>query len=269
MRGYARADRLDDAPSTGHRPQSHCRVATENNPPGYFVLASQTLEARGASLAPFLVTRGSQEGDDNPHGLLGIIRTVSQGVEASWDKLQMTEPFFGLVALRMPRQPSDSGHDGPSEDHADNGRNDKEYKDRNPTFDQDRFKAGLCDRRTGVAADNGVGGTGGERHEPRNDVPYDCADQAPADDINVDGFGIDQLIANSLCDTGPEEEGSDKVEKSSLQHSLEWGENTGSNDGGHRVGSIVEAIEEVKDKRDENQKEDKVESRHKWLLNRF
>jgi hypothetical protein len=58
-----------------------------------------------------------------------------------------------------------------------------------------------------------VGGACRKGHEPGDDVPDDSANESSADDINIHGFRIDQLVADGLCNPGPKEEGSDKVEK--------------------------------------------------------
>src|SRR5580704_9761637 len=121
----------------------------------------------------------------------------------------------------MTREPADASHDGPSEDHADDGRNHEKDDHRNPAFDQNDFEARLRDGRTSVAADDGVGGACGQRHEPGDDIPDDGTDQTAADYIHINGFWINQLVADGLGDARAEEEGGDKVEKRSPKDSLQ------------------------------------------------
>ncbi len=96
-----------------------------------------------------------------------------------------------------------------------------------------------------------------------DDVPDDGAEEAAANDVDINGLGIDKLVRDSLSDTGTEEESGDEIEERGPEDSLQRGEDPGGDYGSDGVGRVVETVEEVEDKRDANQDEDKVEDGHR------
>ena len=114
----------------------------------------------------------------------------------------------------------------------------------------------------------GMRGAGGQCHEPGDDVPDDGPDEASADDVDVDGLGVDELVGDGLSDACSEEEGGDEVEEGSPENGLKGRQDAGGDDGGNGVRSVVKAVEEVEDERNCNEDVDKVESLH-GVLSRF
>jgi hypothetical protein len=107
--------------------------------------------------------------------------------------------------------------------------------------------------------------TSWKSHEPGDDVPRNGADEAAANHIGIDCSRIDELIAYGLCHTRAEEEGSNKIEESGPKDSLSRREDPGGDNGCHRVGCVMEAVEEIEDESYSNQNEDEVEDWHRFL----
>src|ERR1700757_2683323 len=91
-----------------------------------------------AGLAPLLFSGSDQERGDDAHGFLRVVGTVAQAVKSGGNELEMTKGSLGLVALGAMAEPADSRHDGPAQNHADDGRNDQKNDDGNPALDEDR-----------------------------------------------------------------------------------------------------------------------------------
>src|SRR5438067_10785241 len=121
MRSNARAYRLDDPPAPGHSADRHGCVATEDDPPGDFVLSSQAVESIWTCLGPLFPSCGRQKSHDDPHGFLSVIGSMSEAVKRSRSKLQVTKPALRFIAFCIVRQPAHKGHNQPAEDHADDG----------------------------------------------------------------------------------------------------------------------------------------------------
>jgi hypothetical protein len=107
----ARADGLDDAPSSGHGSDGHGGVAAEDDPPGDLVLSEEPLKAVMAGFSPLFVAGGGEEGDDDAHRLLGVVGAVAEGVKAGRDELEMAEAALGFVSLGVTGEPADGSHE--------------------------------------------------------------------------------------------------------------------------------------------------------------
>ena len=71
---------------------------------------------------------------------------------------------------------------------------------------------------------------------------------------------VDHPLADGLRDVGAEHEGGDEVEERRPDDGLLRREDARRDDGGDRVGGVVEAVEEVEDQRDEDDEDDQAEA---------
>ena len=80
---------------------------------------------------------------------------------------------------------------------------------------------------------------------PGHDVPDDGAHQRPEDDRVGDDIGADDARADGFGDVQAEDEERDEVEERSPGHRVTRRQNARRHDGGDRIGSVVQAVQEI------------------------
>jgi len=108
-----------------------------------------------------------------------------------------------------------------------------------------RIRPHLGQGRADQPADQRMGRAGGNAVVPGDDVPGNGADQRTEHDVVVDDGRIDGALADGRRHLELEDENRDDVEEGRPRHRLVRLEHAGGDDGGDRVGGIVEAVHEI------------------------
>jgi hypothetical protein len=119
-------------------------------------------------------------------------------------------------------------------------------------------EAGLGDPSPGEAADEGVRRGGRQAQPPGEEVPGDGPDQPGEDHGLRDHVGIDGL-ADGVGHVRLEDQEGDEVERGRPDNRHPWGQDPGRDDGGDRVGGVVEAVGEVEHQRQQDDGDDRDE----------
>ena len=118
----------------------------------------------------------------------------------------------------------------------------------------DHMIAGLGDARADQAADQGMGGTGGNAVVPGDQIPDDGRKQSAENYTLGDAFGGDNALADGAGDVGAHE-GPGDIEHAGVEDGGARGQHLGRNHGGDGVGGIVEAVDVFKNQRRRDNKE--------------
>src|SRR6185369_12583307 len=100
--------------------------------------------------------------------------------------------------------------------------------------------------------DESMGGTGRQPEPPGDQIPHDRPDQSAKNDIRRDDLQVDHPAADRLRYAGSEYERRDEIEECGPDHSLTGSQNTRSNNGRHRIGSIVKPVDVVENECDQD-----------------
>ena len=151
--------------------------------------------------------------------------------------------------------PQDRDHQQEPERHPDQRRQHDEDECLGPAGDDDRAETRLGDRRSRVAADERVRGTGRQAVIPGDQVPDDRAREAGKDDREGHHVEIDQPLAHRLGDRGAEREGGDEIEERRPDDRLARSEDARRDDRRDRIRGVVEPVDVVEGQRDEDQRD--------------
>ena len=206
------------------------------------------------------VARGDQQQPDDADRLLRVVAAVAEAVEPGRDQLQAAEPVVDLAAARRARKmlATSTISSAPSRKPSTG-----ETKMKSTVFPMpaaiERAGAGLGDHRADDAADQRVRRARRNAEPPGDEVPDDRADQRAEDDVMVDDAGLDDALADRRRDAEVEDEDRDDVEEGGEDDRLLRLEHAGRDDGGDRVGGVVEAVHEVERDRQHDQHRDDAE----------
>ena len=73
----------------------------------------------------------------------------------------------------------------------------------------------------------------------------------------IDNVNMDDAFADGMRDRCAHKKYGGKIKKSRPDDGIFWRKNTGGNNSGNRIGGIMKSVEEIKNQRDNNQKNDK------------
>ena len=114
----------------------------------------------------------------------------------------------------------------------------------------------LRHRRAGVAADERVRRAARDAVSPGDDVPADRAEQAAEDHVRIDDALLDHPAADRLGDGDAAGEQRGEVEGRGPEHRRERAQHARAHDRGDGVRRIVEAVAEVEDEGDRDDRDD-------------
>lgn len=185
------------------------------------------------------------QGDD-AHRLLRVVGAVGEGDQAGLrgDLARAVALGRRLAVGLLAEGVGEAGreHRRDARDDRCRDRRDQHLGDQGVTVH--RAHTGRGDGGADQTAHQGVRGTGGQAHQPGQEVPEDRADQGGEDDLGTDAGLVDETLGDRVGDLH-REESSHKVERGGHGHRNLGLECTGRDGGGHRVGGVVETVREI------------------------
>src|SRR5271157_1617482 len=246
--GDALAHGLDDAPAACHGAATHGEVAADNHPVRNCVVLHQSAGNHGSG--------------DDAHAFLCVVSAVTQAIPGSRDQLQTPEPAVHAARPLIADHPGGEHTDQPADEHAEDGRKEDEKNRHGPAMEDERFKAGVNDRRAAVTAHKRVRGTCWQSQCEGKEVPHDRAEQAGEKHLLIHHFDVDHPFADGAGDGGAEDEGGDEIPEGGPEDGAKRGQNARGDDGGDGIGGVVPAVRELEGEGDADGKGNESEAVH-------
>ena len=144
--------------------------------------------------------------------------------------------------------------DDDTQGQADQGREDDEDADLAQALGLEHVKARPGHRATGHAADQRMRRARREAQVERDEVPADGADETGEDHAHREHAGgrVDHVVGDRRGHLGAEHGEGDEVEEGRPDDGVLRPEHPGGDDGGDRVGRVVEAVREVESERQDD-----------------
>ncbi len=106
--------------------------------------------------------------------------------------------------------------------------------------------------------DQGMRAAGRHTSPPGDHVPGDRAHERGKDHSRVDDRRIDDARANRLGDVKSKKQECNEVEEGCPKYRRPGGQDTGGDNGGDRVGRIMQAVEKVENKGDDDKADEEA-----------
>ena len=198
--------------------------------------------------------RIEQHGDD-PHRLLRVIAAMSQRIERCGHQLQLAEHPVRPLRREAAEDPADEQHQHQRQEQPDGRRQDDGDAGLEHAAPHHGGQPRLGQARAQQPADQGVAGRGWDAQPPGDEVPRYRPHQRAEDQLRVDDAGVDDPLAHRGRDMQPEEEESDEVEEGGPGDRIVRLENASRHDRRDRVGGVVQAVQEIEQQGDADQRD--------------
>ena len=126
----------------------------------------------------------------------------------------------------------------------------------NPAGENQSAEPGLGDGGPAVASQQGVGRRGRKSQKPGDQIPENGAQQSAQHHAGIHYHGVDQPLAQGLGNRRSHHECRHEVEERRPHHRYSRAQHPGRDYGSDRVGTVVEAVDEIEDQRDADDDQD-------------
>ena len=180
---------------------------------------------------------------------------MAQRIKRCGDELQLAEHPVRTLRRELAEDPADDQHQHQRQEQADGGVNDDRRAGLEHPAPHDRAQPGLGRARAQQAADQRMAGGRRDAQPPGDQVPGDRPHQRAEDDLRVDDAGVDDALAHRFGHMQAEEEEGDEVEEGGPGDRILRFQHAGRHDGRDRVGGVVQAVQEIEQQGDTDQRD--------------
>ena len=243
-------ERADDPPAARVRAGGDRRRGGEDHP------RRRPLEVR------LEVPRRDERERHDPHRLLRVVRSVGEGEEARRDELEPAEDAVDDAGRPASDHPHEDGHEHEraeeSEDRCAERRDQHLVREAVP---EDHVEPRLRDARTEHSADEGVARARGQTEVPGQQVPGDRSDQACEHDTERHRVRVDDPLRDRGGDLERRERAREVQDRGQGDRDA-WMQRARRDPGRDRVRRVVEAVGEVEEERDRDDRDEQQRSVH-------